>query len=1739
MSMNHRDTIIGSTNENLADAEFARVHRVTVVDLVSEGPIGGLCEGLKSVYLNDDPLDDRGTQISDSIIPDTAAENEDPVETTAEPTVTFNGTTTVTTSIVDGRIQDGFGGIFGPDTITVRYTLGEDQSITGISRVVSGSGAFVLRLTKTGTGFASLADPFPFTDSDNNPLETFSSQGALISAKTGRKLGFGTFTNISGNSVDFSPVAMGSAQMDEFISASAAETNDYFLIENQAFVLIDAGFGTNTLTTANNYTQIASGTYKYTAQGTLSDTNNPSTGAETGSSTKIPGTAAEFRTGDLNQLPLTNYGGVASGAPISIGNGSNFQTKPLEFKDSNSDTTTEAADPAQFLGTSSAGFNLTPAQAKAVDEVELTFSYNSLVVQDRTNGNKIQAAAAYEVTLEIIRNNVKSFVPIYAGPNNLLIHKNVSTSPITNLLTLNLTPFKPFDDFNVIVERKTRFDGLGVVPGDRTLLSNEIVSLTEDADSDDKRMQGVCSITRLVSRIYTPCNYPLSAVAQVAFTSKNFPGTPTRTYECFGRKVKIPSNYTPRPYYNSANVAATYTGLWDGTFRGESFYTDNPAWVFYDILTNNTYGLGDWISPEDVDIYSLYRIAKYCDELVPDGKGGQEPRYRANIYLTKAADAYKVVKDMATNFLGLLYWMNGKITTVADQAKDPIYVFNKTNTINGDFVYEGTGSKTRANQIVVSWNNPRSNYRIEPLIVEDSEDIANTGRIISEEAMAFGCTSEGQATRYGRWKLWTSKNQTELVKFSTSIDAAFLTPGDVITIQDNDRYNTARGGRIARYNPVFGKTADVTYAENASLVNTGSGGSVGFSSETNQNFVASGSAVLPRSFSADKCLFEFGNQFHGMWLGVSIVGGVPSLYYTTGGVSSTNGIAVSKPISEIPEFDNASHTITWEVNPGNNAEASVWIDGIRYLHGKTSGGGSLLSDRWAPVSGADGSWGKGVGQAVNNLSIADWPATISSDLSVYNNSATGKDLIFLDRAIQLDQDKTYTVSILMPQEQDATQEGEERPMKTETKSLDSSFLSGLTYVEGIAEVSYLQTASNFSSHAISSSVFVLTESSTDGALIEGSGKNYKIMTIGEQEQGQYTIVASEYSDAKYASVESEEGFTLVRDATLYPTVGDYDKVPPVRNLKAIAEPDVETAGNRAVISWDVPLNDNGTDYNLVAAYEIHHNISERASPIVVGPGLTSFVLKDIVPGNYQIRVQAMNAVRNRSMPRVDVLNVFSDDSIGNITRGLGGVGIGGKITKPIELLSIGGDTLSISANTKIYAAANPLVALDAPFTGLNTNNAYIPPGNTSVLLDADERALKSVFPYIDGPYTFWVDAIASEGGTDKDGVYDEVLYDSASVAASYNPTTQLLTGSINGGAPKFTETFKDGDFVVPNTNIVSGGNPIMKIISIISDTVLKVENGGTSAISSQKLWKPKLRVDNKTDTIVGTLNKTPNTNFVSTLTHNPVAKNSTPFQLTANQPLDVRMTIHALTDQTFVDGYIGSNSEVVQAMPDTLTLGLEYRRVGENSSFEPFPNYNQKTTYSRVIYPTTSSSSFTVTSQNSTGSWEGTRKKAIIVAGGAATQYTTSSGATLIALEQTQDIHLDVGTYEFRAITEFARTYTGSTVPGAPTQDSHLNDKGDDFVTAGFFNDVTITTTGTENTSPLTRTPQTFSIDNQILETVHSPAPNKFTTEMTVDRNDVDILQPTDELVYHWQFNDILGSSITESIEGQDGEAES
>ena len=491
------------------------------------------------------------------------------------------------------------------------------------------------------------------------------------------------------------------------------------------------------------------------------------------------GFTAQFRTGTLLQPPFTGEGGEGSSA-ISF--------TPSELP--------ELEGPAGFdtelQGTSSTrGFGLSPEQAQEADEVRVTIGYGNGLYQTREdNGAMKTNYAAYRVSMAVKKFGALDFEDPFVLVDTRL-HSANTKNGVSFQEIINLEPYKPYQDFKIIIKRLTENDGYGY---------NEDLTRTGKINNADA---SITSVTTILKEVLT---YPYTSMAKVTFNSKQFKETPTRTYHLRGLLVNVPSNYVTREEsltgvanYNrnviTGEIEETYQN-WDGAFRATKVYTNNPAWVFFDVLSNNRYGLGAFLKASQIDRFSLYRIARYCDDLVPDGKNGYEPRFTANLYITKAADAYKVIKDISTIFRSMIYWLDGQVFPVVDQAKDPIYNFSKSNVIEGDFAYESTGSKTRANQIIVSWNNPEANYQVETLLVEDRQNIIETGRIISEEAFAMGCTSEGQATRYGRWKLWTAINQTEVVSFTTSINAAFIAPGDVVNIQDADRFGVRYSGRI-------------------------------------------------------------------------------------------------------------------------------------------------------------------------------------------------------------------------------------------------------------------------------------------------------------------------------------------------------------------------------------------------------------------------------------------------------------------------------------------------------------------------------------------------------------------------------------------------------------------------------------------------------------------------------------------------------------------------------------------------------------------------------------------------------------------------------------------------------------------------------------------------------------------------------------------------------------------------------
>lgn len=281
--------------------------------------------------------------------------------------------------------------------------------------------------------------------------------------------------------------------------------------------------------------------------------------------------------------------------------------------------------------------------------------------------------------------------------------------------------------------------------------------------------------------------HPMTAMIGVKIDAEQFQSIPTRAYHWKGRIIRVPSNYDPE--------ARTYSGVWDGTFK--SAYSNNPAWVFYDMLTNTLFGLGEYINAASVDRYALYQIGAYCDQMVDDGQGGLEPRFVCNCYIQSAQDALRVLNDLSSVFRGMAYWSDSQVIPVADMPSDPIYNYANANVINGKFEYAGTDLKTRKTVALVSWNDPSNFYKSKVEVVEDSDGIARYG-IRKTEVIAFGCTSRGQAQRIGLYLLYTSRMETGTVAFSVGLDGIIPQPGSIIKIADRNRAGRQIGGRISQ-----------------------------------------------------------------------------------------------------------------------------------------------------------------------------------------------------------------------------------------------------------------------------------------------------------------------------------------------------------------------------------------------------------------------------------------------------------------------------------------------------------------------------------------------------------------------------------------------------------------------------------------------------------------------------------------------------------------------------------------------------------------------------------------------------------------------------------------------------------------------------------------------------------------------------------------------------------------------------
>ena len=522
----------------------------------------------------------------------------------------------------------------------------------------------------------------------------------------------------------------------------------------------------------------------------------------------IKGGSVGFRVGDLFQsrIPsIEGYGGqnitVTPKMPVPLDIHSDYVTG-----DNIPDGVTGVGTTTITGTASNGGLSLSPEQIENLDALRISIQYNQGMYQTNDDGKIKHAVNAYRISAQFKNPGETQFeTEEYLLCEDLVQKVNYAgdkgtKDSITFEFDILMERFQPFIDFKIHIKRKTVSDGKKGyhVAG----------SKWKQGLKGGLRPTSPANIGPVTAIIGDNLTYPYTAYAKITYNTASFREMPKRLYHCKGMLVKVPSNYVTRDEAadgvasytrdSSGNISASYQD-WDGSFRNESVYTNNPAWIFYDIITNNRYGLGSYMDASDIDIYSLYRISRYCDEMVETGRDipEKEPRFTCNAYFTKQADAYKVLKDLCTSFRSMLYWFDSQIVPVLDHPKDPVYNFSKANVVEGNFSYEGTGSKTRANQVLVSWNNPLNDYKLEGLLCEDKLNIIDTGKVILEKAHAVGCTSESQAKRYGKWKLWTALNQTEVVTFETAMAARFLVPGDIISIQDSDRARVRYSGRIS------------------------------------------------------------------------------------------------------------------------------------------------------------------------------------------------------------------------------------------------------------------------------------------------------------------------------------------------------------------------------------------------------------------------------------------------------------------------------------------------------------------------------------------------------------------------------------------------------------------------------------------------------------------------------------------------------------------------------------------------------------------------------------------------------------------------------------------------------------------------------------------------------------------------------------------------------------------------------
>ncbi|MCK7041400.1 host specificity protein J, partial [Enterobacter roggenkampii] len=312
--------------------------------------------------------------------------------------------------------------------------------------------------------------------------------------------------------------------------------------------------------------------------------------------------------------------------------------------------------------------------------------------------------------------------------------------------------------------------------------------ITSDANS--AKIGDTMTLQSFTEVIDAKLRYPNTALLYIEFDSSQFNGSiPQISCEPRGRVIRVPDNYDPE--------TRTYSGTWTGAFKWA--WTDNPAWIFYDLVVSDRFGLGHRLTAANIDKWTLYQVAQYCDQMVPDGKGGNgtEPRYTCNVYIQDRNDAYTVLRDFAAIFRGMTYWGGDQIVALADMPRDVDYSYTLANIV-GKPRYSSSTTKTRYTTALVSWSDPGNAYADAMEPVFEQALVARYG-FNQLEMTAIGCTRQSEANRKGRWGILTN-NKDRVISFDVGLDGNIPQPGYIIAVADELLSGKVMGGRISAVN---------------------------------------------------------------------------------------------------------------------------------------------------------------------------------------------------------------------------------------------------------------------------------------------------------------------------------------------------------------------------------------------------------------------------------------------------------------------------------------------------------------------------------------------------------------------------------------------------------------------------------------------------------------------------------------------------------------------------------------------------------------------------------------------------------------------------------------------------------------------------------------------------------------------------------------------------------------------------